>query len=136
VSRPGAAAVAACALALVSASSAGPGAKPVSWFGFETPSGNIACNRGVPISGEPGISCVVFSESSPTKGQRSWWMRPRGRASVRFVLGNIGTDVRVLRYGRSWSRAGITCTSRSAGLTCRNRDGHGFTLSREQQRRF
>jgi hypothetical protein len=121
---------------LASVSTAGPGAKPVSWFGFETPSGNIVCNRGLPETGAPGISCVVFSESSATKGQRTWLMRPRGRASVRFVQGNIATDVRPLGYGRAWARGGITCTSRSAGLTCRNRDGRGFFLSRERQRRF
>jgi hypothetical protein len=44
---------------------------------------------------------------------------------------------RVLGYGRT-IRFGrrIACTARRSGLTCRNRDGHGFFLSRERVRLF
>lgn len=41
-------------------------------------------------------------------------------------------DAPVLAYGRSWKRDGITCESRTSGLRCRNADGHGFSLAREE----
>ena len=110
---------------------------PVSWWGFQTPSGNIVCNRGLPATGAPGLSCVVFSASVPGKGQKTWTLKARGVPRVLNVMGNIGTDhVRVLAYGRSWQRGALTCVSRSGGLTCRNAEGHGFALSRERQRVF
>ena len=41
------------------------------------------------------------------------------------------------RHGPAGARIGkITCTSRTAGLTCRNPDAHGFFLSRERIRLF
>jgi len=122
--------------ALVLGAAAGHAARPLTGFGFRTPSGNIVCNRGLATTGAPGVSCVVFSASSAARGQASWLVGPSGRARFRFVLGNIGTDVPVLPYGTSWRRYGIVCTSRSTSLTCRNRDGHGYTLSRERRRIF
>jgi hypothetical protein len=109
---------------------------PVSWWGFQTPSHNIVCNSGLPVTGAPGLSCVVFSASVPGKSQKTWVLKARGVPRVLHVLGNIGTDVRVLAYGRSWQRGVLSCVSRSSGLTCRNAQGHGFALSRERQRVF
>jgi hypothetical protein len=43
---------------------------------------------------------------------------------------------RVLAYGRTLRVGGIRCTSAVTGLTCRNRSGHGFFLSRERWRKF
>jgi hypothetical protein len=34
-----------------------------------------------------------------------------------------------LHYGKTWRAAGLSCTAATKGLTCRNRDGHGFLLS-------
>jgi hypothetical protein len=42
----------------------------------------------------------------------------------------------ILAYGRTWTLARLSCVSRATGLTCRNRDGHGFFLSRERWRIF
>jgi hypothetical protein len=43
----------------------------------------------------------------------------------------------VLAYGHSRSVGRFTCTSRTTGLTCRDRrSGHGFEVSRERQRLF
>jgi hypothetical protein len=135
VSRVAAASIVTCGSLFLGAV-AGQAAPPLAGFGFRTPSGNIVCNRGLATTGAPGVSCVAFSESSATRGQASWLVGPSGRARFRFVLGNIGTDVPVLAYGRSWRRYRIVCVSRSTGLTCRNPAGHGFTLSRERQRIF
>ena len=43
----------------------------------------------------------------------------------------------VLAYGKSRGFGRFTCTSRTTGLTCRDRrSGHGFAVSRERQRLF
>jgi hypothetical protein len=99
------------------------------WSGFQTPSGNIVCNRT-----STQIDCVVFSASP--RCQKTWSLMRSGRAAFRCNSANIGTDVHVLGYGRSWTRSGIRCVSRRAGLTCTNTAGHGFVLSRALQRVF
>ena len=43
---------------------------------------------------------------------------------------------RVLRYGSTWRQGPFSCTSRTAGLTCRNAAGHGWFMSRQRWRRF
>jgi Family of unknown function (DUF6636) len=43
---------------------------------------------------------------------------------------------RHLRYGRSVRHAGVKCTSTHRGITCRNRRGHGFFISRQRYRLF
>jgi uncharacterized protein DUF6636 len=108
---------------------------PIVKTGFLTPSGNIDCNAG-PADGRPVVVCTVFSEASRTRGQKVWAIRPTGRAVAGYVLGNAATDLPQLRYGRSWSWRGVECHSARAGLTCTNRDRHGFFLSRESQRVF
>jgi hypothetical protein len=99
------------------------------WTGFATPSRNIVCN-GYPSK----LYCVVFS-ASPTC-QKTWMLKPTGRPAVHCLFANIGTEVPVLRYGRSVSRSGIRCLSTRRGLTCTNTAHHGFFLSRERQRTF
>src|SRR5262249_3319623 len=41
-----------------------------------------------------------------------------------------------LRYGQTWRRGVFTCTSRTSGVTCRNRAGHGLFVSRKSYRLF
>jgi len=103
----------------------------VSWWGFQTPSHNIACN-----SDGASLRCVVFSASGTGGSQATWIIRAQGRPTFATVMGNIGTEVPSLAYGRHWMRSGITCDSEEDGLTCRNGAGHGFFLSREAQRVF
>jgi hypothetical protein len=81
------------------------------------------------------IVCVVFS-ASLSWGQRGWTLRLDGRPTVRAAIASIGVDVPTLPYERGWQRAGLRCTSRASGVTCRNTGGHGFFLSRQSQRRF
>jgi hypothetical protein len=106
-----------------------PAALAAGWSGFQTPSRNIVCNGSA-----ARVDCVVFSASRTC--QKTWSVARVGRASLRCLYANIGTDVPVLAYGRSVTRSGIRCTSKRSGLTCTNPDGHGFFLSRESQRRF
>ena len=139
------AAVAGTALiALLAAAGAVAGVPPVDEVvAFHTPSGNIVCAAGPLIRtdgslvrGRHGLLCVVFS-ASDSRGQKTWYMLPSGRAGVAFVQGNIRSEgLAFLGYGRSWARYGFRCESMRSGLTCRNPAGHGFFLSRETQRLF
>ncbi|WP_320669239.1 hypothetical protein [Patulibacter defluvii] len=70
-------------------------------------------------------------------------LKPRGRARYgeRGDYPGYTTARRTLHYGDRWQprrkARGISCTIRSAsGLTCRNRDGHGFVLVNGGVRRF
>lgn len=114
---------------------------------FRTPSANIGCV----YSSEPGtpgpyLRCDILSGLKPAPkrppGCTLDWrygleLSPTGRART-VCAGDTAVDrhARVLRYGASWSRGGFSCTSRTAGLRCRNRSGHGFFLSRARSYRF
>src|SRR3954447_4127050 len=123
----------ALALSLLTSTAGAAPAADVHWWGFQTPSHNIVCNSLPSRSGATvGVVCVVFS-ASPSWGQKGWMLARSGRPSVRTARANIGVDVATLGYGRAWQRAGLRCVSQATGLTCRNPQGHGFSLSRQQQ---
>lgn len=48
----------------------------------------------------------------------------------------IISETFVLDYSTVFSRGGISCSSKKSGLTCKNRSGHGFFLSKGQQQVF
>jgi hypothetical protein len=111
---------------------------------FRTPSKNIACAYyPASITGRAVFRCDLFSGLKPKPARHcdvDWTgasMGPRGKAGP-TCAGDTVYDPRapVLAYGRSWSHGGIVCASRATGLTCRNRDRHGFFLSRQSWRVF
>ena len=123
---------------------------------FKTPSGNIVCGYGHGSKfPRPFVACRIKSGLRPpprptrpgcfttndiglgatgrtTTGRTICPGEPEGDAGV-LVYESVA---RVLVYGTSWSGGGIGCTSAVAGLTCRNRSGHGFFLSRARWRAF
>jgi hypothetical protein len=57
---------------------------------------------------------------------------PRSRRGEVVCAGDSALGARrILPYGRSITAGSLRCTSRSTGMTCRNRLGHGFVLSTE-----
>lgn len=109
---------------------------------FKTPSRNIGC---VLLGGD--ARCDIR--------RRDWRTPPRpagcdldwgqgvfvGRTGrARFVCaGDTALDPRapVLAYGTVARYGAFDCTSRTAGITCRNRaTGHGFFLARDRYRLF
>jgi len=114
---------------------------------FRTPTSNIGCV----YSSEPGrtgpyLRCDILSGLKPKparpRGCTLDWtfgfqMNRTGRART-VCAGDSAVDrhAKVLRYGHKWSAGGFSCTSRRAGLRCRNRSGHGFFLSRTRSFRF
>lgn len=119
---------------------------------FKTPSGNIVCFYYVtPGRTKPFVGCGIHSGLKPPPPRRTCseggyndnqvFLPETGPASVVSCAGDPGAFVgertaQVLAYGKSWRGAGLRCTSQMAGLTCRNRSGHGFFLSRGRSRTF
>jgi uncharacterized protein DUF6636 len=122
---------------------------------FKSPSGNIVCaylTRGTPPSVECGIKTGLRPKPPYTARCREIGLDHNadriavtssgGRPQPRACSGDAGPFVgsggaSVLGYGKTWSgRAGLSCRSAFAGMTCRNSRGHGFFLSRERWRTF
>ena len=135
---------------------ASPPAPPVRTGHFKTPSGNIVCFHS-PGPADRRVTLVVCGIKTGLRPKPPYTARCRelgldynadrisleatGRASPSSCAGDAGPllgarGARVLGYGKTWSGGGITCRSAFSGLTCRNRSGHGFVLSRTRWRRF
>ncbi len=126
---------------------AGPASAATVFVQFRTPSANIGCGYSSgPGPGQASLRCDILSGLKPRparpRGCDLDWgfgyeLSPTGRART-VCAGDTAVDKRakVLRYGQKWSRSGLTCVSRIAGLRCANRSGHGFFLSRGHSYRF
>lgn len=110
--------------------------------GFRTPSNNIhcagyggevRCDIRATTNGRPKRPKSCHYDWGTAYGIKRGWTRGR-----RFCVSDTVYDPahRTLRYGTSWTYAGVRCTSASSGLTCRNAGGHGFFLSKGSQRLF
>ena len=115
-------------------------AEPLGYH-FRTPSGNIQC-----FGESTFVRCDIARTSvkpsaKPPSCKFDWGnafeLRQRGRGHRACVSDSTFGARRVLRYGQTM-RIGrkLSCTSRRAGLTCRNAEGHGFFLSRDAIRLF
>ena len=116
---------------------------------FKTPSGNIVCGYGI-APPDSSVECGIKSGLKPPPKNtctdldytdRRVSLTATGRAVPVTCAGDPGPFVveataSVLGYGRTWSGGGISCRSETAGLTCTNRVGHGFFISRERWRSF
>ena len=137
-----------------------PGAAPPAVPGFsgffKLPSGNVVCGYGYgskiprafvhcriksglkprPRPERPGCFTTddVFlgATGRTTTGRTICPGEPEGDAGVLVYEG----VARVLGYGKTWSGGGLSCASAVSGLTCRNKSGHGFFLSRAHWRAF
>ncbi len=115
---------------------------------FRTPSGNIGCaySSGLPGDEAPTVRCDIRSRLRPAPRQPRSCPLDYGDSieisrtgAARLVChGDTAIDPgsRILAYGRTFQRGGLSCLSRSVGLRCANRNGHGFFLSRESWRTF
>lgn len=127
---------------LVVALVAATGATDAGAVSFQSPSGNVGCQGDA-----RGVRCDVrrTTGSIPPKPRtcRLDWghafaVNRTGRGHV-VCAGDtaLHPNARVLAYGRTISvNPRVRCTSRHTGMTCINRQGHGFTLSRERVRLF
>ena len=120
---------------------------------FKTPSANIVCGYGIAPDGSASMECGIKSGLRPPPQaihcaagdpiDKRVSLRDAGRAVPVLCAGDpgpllpqIGAAAKVLAYGRTIRVGGISCASAATGLTCRNRSGRGFFLSRERWRMF
>jgi hypothetical protein len=123
--------------------------RPVADGSFQTPSGNIICQ--FPYSGgsRAYVDCGVKSGLQGAAKKRCVGGDPLVRievtasgSSTSLVCSGDGAPVQStesspLAYGQSEPiDGGIKCDSEVPGLTCKNRMGHGFFLSRDRSRSF
>jgi hypothetical protein len=100
---------------------------------FQTPSKRIVCIYAT-STGEPAfVRCDLRFLND-----RAVILEAGRRARKIKVTDAVGDPSSpVLAYGRSRTLGRFTCTSRTTGLTCRDRrSGHGFEVSRQRQRLF
>lgn len=114
---------------------------------FRTPSDNIHCMY-IADEGRNSVECELRERTNkdpalpkPADCDLEWGSRfaldEHGEAGMVChgdTLLNPGAPV--LHYGRSNHLGEIWCRSSPSGLSCRNPDGHGFTLSRAAQELF
>jgi hypothetical protein len=121
---------------IASASAFGSSAKFVS---FRMPSNNIACGYLTGI-GPTVLRCDVLSGLKPRPTARcelDWvGISMSSKRATPTCAGDTVFDrnAPVLRYGSVWKRGIFTCLSARVGLSCANRAGAGFFLSRETWR--
>jgi hypothetical protein len=104
---------------------------------FQTPSGNIHCMFD---AGERVLRCDLARFDGkllprPKDCELDWgnsfYLAARGKpGGVCHGDTVMAPSNPKLGYGTSWSKSGITCTSRQTGLRCVNLDRRGFELSR------
>jgi len=120
-----------------------PGSAEAAYVFFQTPSHNIGCAYS---TSPANLRCDIRSGLRPRPPRPgncdldwgdSYRLGPRGRATI-ICHGDTAIDPqsRVLRYGSTWRRGGFTCRSKTTGLRCRNRSGHGFFMSHQRSNRF
>ncbi|OOR89895.1 hypothetical protein B0181_05640 [Moraxella caviae] len=124
--------LAACGLLLSSTAFAGFGADSEAAFNFQTPSGNIYC-VGDEYGEESFILCQI---ASVTTGYFNYGVNAR-RSYANVVTNYAFSENRAtLGYGQT-VRGGVwSCTSQKTGLTCKNKKGNGFFLSRKSQKKW
>lgn len=122
----------------------GQDVEPLTSDTFQTPSGNIRCEAVARSS----VECVIASGMNPEPTESDCNLDWRGvyvsaheaspscAGDPLMVVSDDADDVPVVGYGQTWQRRAVTCRSERAGLTCTNRRGHGFFLSRAGWRTF
>jgi hypothetical protein len=120
----------------------GAGSAEAAYKNFQTPSGNIGCGW---ITGSNEVRCDILQSSDMPRKPAScefdyghaYFVRGSGRART-LCAGDTVVDRRapVLAYGKKRRIGNITCRSKTSGLRCKNKSGHGFFLSREDIRKF
>jgi hypothetical protein len=112
--------------------------------GFQSPSKNIACAY-FDYDKQNTLRCdIAVMDNKPRRppgcdleyGQ-AFEMSAIG-AAARICYGDtvIDKSLPVIGYGETWQRGGFTCKSEQSGITCRNEEQHGFSLSRGKQELF
>lgn len=131
------------AAAVLVAAAPRPSDAHVRFESFQTPSGNIAC-MGMNDDGRWELRCDIAEHDWRGPSARgcdldsgdALGMGAAGRPSWVCHGDTILRSGVVLGYGSTWRAGPFTCVVTRAGVTCRNRAQHGFSLSRAAYRVF
>jgi hypothetical protein len=137
-------AVAASAAFAVNAASAAAQDLPA----IQTPSHNIFCFASPAMAGQPTaeLRCDLQQMTDrrppppancPGSYGDAFFVDPTGPGHL-LCHGDttMNPSDPVQAYGTTWNVYGFSCLSQTTGLTCRNGQGHGFSISREAQKVF
>jgi hypothetical protein len=112
---------------------------------FQSPTGNIHCMIATGEWAEARCDMIELMPTyrqAPANCELDWGAYfSVGLSSRKGELACVGDTVvdqgsGVLGYGETLSLGGFDCSSEKTGMTCTNPAGHGFTISRAQQRLF
>lgn len=121
---------------------------------FATPSGNILCGGNSHKHAKADkrytndLYCFIgLNKAMPKRCEKQgegldFTLNAKGKAAMNcagfeFVPYNEGYEkTRVLKYGETVSGNGWSCRSETSGLSCKNNDGHGFSINRQEYRLF
>lgn len=111
--------------------------------GFRSPTGNIHCLF-FRIDGQASLRCDIRQVTNrlpqpPADCDLDWGtafaMDAGSPHAGRICHGDtVVGRYPILAYGQIWSRSGFACRSSQTGMSCRNRRGAGFDLSRSSQK--
>jgi hypothetical protein len=117
-----------------------PGGARDDYAVFHTPSGNIGCGyTGAGGSPKGFLRCDIGTGIKPAPKKPAscqldygsgYSMGDTGRAKGVCAGDTVLHQGKVLAYGKTWRNGGFTCASKTTGLRCTNRSGHGFFLSK------
>lgn len=110
--------------------------------GFKSPTGNIFC-----MIFEGNLRCDLLQNEAklpphPKDCDLDWGnafgVGQSNQKAERVCAGDSVANPRypILNYGKSISKEGFTCRSERTGMTCKNKFGRGFFLSRQKQTLF
>lgn len=137
--------IAVVALAVSAAVAAAPAGASSGLTSFRTPSKNIYC-AWEHLSGSPqflrcDVQQLAHQAPEPSGCQfdagSSFGMKLTGRASALCVSDSVhDSHASSIAYGKSRRFGSFRCSSKTSGLRCTNRSGHGFLLNRTTYRLF
>jgi len=122
---------------------------------FKSPSGNIICIY-LPAAGgqqQAFVECGIKSGLKPPPPKRGEACKHVDYVHDRIDLGATGAakpiacagdagalayakQAKALRYGQTFHKGGIWCSSHPSGMVCTNTQSHGFFLSRARWKKF
>jgi hypothetical protein len=111
--------------------------------GFKTPSGNIACEvyEGIlRCDLRENSAAIEKIPKAPKDCDLDWGnmftLDPKGKGKRLCAGDTVFGEQKVLAYGKTWKYKGFVCQSATTGLTCTNRNKHGWMLNKIVQRLF
>lgn len=114
---------------------------------FQTPSENVVCSTRAEVNEKGGVTCLIRDINNkhikprPRDCDGDWgnmfFVSATGKPQM-ACYSDYPFDFHplTLNYGDTIKGKTYQCTSQKTGMTCMNKEQHGFTLSKESQKLF